>query len=155
MASSLNAVLFWVYNNFSKSSISSSVMASLWYFLLQIYMEAQVGSLLWVEVHFVLESTKQVSADLGLIYHSKVLSRMASSLNSVILSWNSKIRNPVLSTPIWNILSPNLSMISPRAFKQNCSPLVALQQSVIGLAFHCSVWELERGEEHSFSQLEI
>jgi len=45
-------------------------------------------------------------------------------------------------------------MISPRAFKQSCSPLVALQHSVIGLAFHCSVWELERGEEHSFSRLE-
>ena len=45
-------------------------------------------------------------------------------------------------------------MISPRAFKQSCSPLVALQHSVICLAFHCLVWELERGEERSFSRLE-
>ena len=37
---------------------------------------------------------------------------------------------------------------------QSCSPLVALQHGVIGLAFHCLVWELERGEEGSFSRLE-
>ena len=36
-------------------------MASLWHFIFQIYMAAQVGSLVWVGVHFVLEKISLIT----------------------------------------------------------------------------------------------
>ena len=68
LASSLNAVLLWALRNLSKSLIGNSGLICCDIFIFQIHMVTQLDSLIWVEVHFVLETLKQVSSSLEFIW---------------------------------------------------------------------------------------
>ena len=105
--------------NISKSPIDNK-LTCLWIFIFQIHMVTQLDSLIWVEVTFVKEITKQVASVLEHVWTFKSYCKNNKSFFNLALNWIQFLVSYIL---LWRLVC----WTSPWSFKQSCSPHIVLQ----------------------------
>ena len=107
-----------------QSLIDSCELICLWYFIFQIHMVTQLDSSIWVGVHCVEETTKQVSSLLEHVWTFKGSFKSSKCYMFLGVNWASVL---VSCTTLWSLISCKPSWSKPWSFNESCGSICALQ----------------------------